>query len=377
MKDFKAGKYQNQGYYKSFEPNLINRVWNIDNLEVVSLLSKADRAIGKLDMFAQYVPNLELFIQMHVLKEATKSSKIEGTQTNFEDALLTKDQISLDKRDDWEEVQNYVSALKYATQRLTELPLSARLIKEIHRELMKGVRGEHKQPGEFRISQNWIGGASINDAIFVPPTHLSIAELIGDIEKFIHNESLLIPDLIKIAIIHYQFETIHPFLDGNGRIGRLLIPLYLIEKGLIKEPVLYLSDFLERNRLLYYDNLMRVRQKNDISHWLKFMLTGIIQTAENGVKTFDKILKLKKDTEYKISSLGRKSANALKLVNQLYQNPFTNYQKVMEITGLSHVSAYSLIDHFEKLNILQETTGDLRGKEYVFDEYLKIFISEY
>jgi Fic family protein len=374
MKNFKAGTFQNQGYYKSFEPFQLNRAWQFDDLEVLNLLSKADRAIGKLDMFAQYVPNLELFIKMHELKEATKSSKIEGTQTNMEDALLEKSQIPVERRDDWEEVQNYVQALKYAITKLKELPLSSRLIKEIHKLLMQGVRGEHKQPGEFRISQNWIGGATINDAAFVPPIHLNVIELMGDIEKFIHNENLLIPDLIKIAIIHYQFETIHPFLDGNGRIGRLLIPLYLIEKGLLKEPVLYISDFLEKNRSLYYDNLTRVREKNDLKQWLKFMLTGIIITAENGVKTFDKILKLKNETEQKISTLGRKSANGLKLINHLYQNPFTDYQKVMVATGLSHVSAYSLIEQFEKMGILIETTGDQRSKVYVFDAYLKIFI---
>jgi Fic family protein len=376
MKNFKAGRYQSQGYYKSFEPSPINRAWLIDDPEVLCLLSKADRAIGKLDMFAQYVPNLELFIQMHELKEATKSSKIEGTQTNIEDALQDIDQIPPERRNDWEEVQNYVTALKYATKKLANLPLSGRLIKEIHQQLMQGVRGEHKQPGEFRVSQNWIGGATINDATFVPPMHLSVIELISDIEKFIHNESLLLPDLLKVAIIHYQFETIHPFLDGNGRIGRLLIPLYLIEKGLIKEPVLYISDFLEKNRSLYYDNLTRVREKNDIKQWLKFMLIGIIETAEKGVNTFDKILKLKNKTEQKVSTLGRKTANALKLVNHLYQNPFTNYQKVMEITGVSHVSAYSLIEQFERLGILIETTGDQRGKSYVFNEYLKLFLND-
>lgn len=376
MKNFKAGYYQKQGYYKSFEPNPINREWHIDDLEVQNLLSQADRAIGKLDMYAQYVPNIELFIQMHVVKEATKSSKIEGTQTNIEEALLDKDEVPLDKRDDWEEVQNYIEALRYAAERLKDLPFSSRLIKEIHKVLLQGVRGEYKQPGEFRQSQNWIGGASINDAIFVPPIHLSVPELISDIEKFVHNEELLLPDLIKIAIIHYQFETIHPFLDGNGRIGRLMIPLYLIEKNILKAPILYLSDFFERNRSLYYDNLMRVREKNDMRQWLKFMLTGIIQTANKGVKTFDSILQLQKQTENSISKLGSKSANAIKVINHLYQKPYINYQKVMSITGISHVSAYKMIEQLESLGILKEIHGVQRGKEYVFAEYLDIFIKE-
>lgn len=376
MKNFKAGYYQKQGYYKSFEPNPINREWHIDDLEVQNLLSQADRAIGKLDMYAQYIPNIELFIQMHVVKEATKSSRIEGTQTNIEEALLDKEEVPLDKRDDWEEVQNYIEALRYAVNRLKDLPFSSRLIKEIHNVLLQGVRGEHKQPGEFRQSQNWIGGATINDAIFVPPIHLSVPELMSDIEKFVHNEELLLPDLIKIAIIHYQFETIHPFLDGNGRIGRLMIPLYLIEKNILKAPILYLSDFFERNRSLYYDNLMRVREKDDIRQWFKFMLTGIIQTANKGVKTFDNILQLQKQTESNISKLGSKSANAIKIINYLYQKPFINYQKVMTITGVSHVSAYKMIEELEKLGILREINGVQRGKEYVFGEYLDIFIKD-
>lgn len=376
MKKFKAGYYQKQDYYKSFEPNPINREWHIDDLEVQNLLSQADRAIGKLDMYAQYIPNIELFIQMHVVKEATKSSRIEGTQTNIEEALLDKEEVPLDKRDDWEEVQNYIEALRYAVNRLKDLPFSSRLIKEIHKVLLQGVRGEHKQPGEFRQSQNWIGGATINDAIFVPPIHLSVPELMSDIEKFVHNEGLLLPDLIKIAIIHYQFETLHPFLDGNGRIGRLMIPLYLIEKNILKAPILYISDFFERNRILYYDNLMRVREKGDIRQWFKFMLTGIIQTANKGVMTFDAILQLQKQTESNISKLGSKSANAIKIINYLYQKPFINYQKVIAITGISHVSAYKMIEELEKLGILREINGVQRGKEYVFGEYLDIFIND-
>lgn len=261
MKHFKAGNYVSQGSYKSFQPSLINRQWELDSMEVLKLLSQADRELGRLDMYSNYIPNIDLFISMHVLKEATQSSKIEGTQTNMEEALLDREDIPLDKRDDWEEVQNYIKAMESAIIALEKLPFSSRLIRETHKVLLQGVRGEKKQPGDFRKSQNWIGGATINDALFIPPVHTSVPELMSDIEKFIHNEEIFFPELLKIALVHYQFETIHPFLDGNGRVGRLLIPLYLVSIGILKKPILYLSDFMETHRKLYYDNLMNVREK--------------------------------------------------------------------------------------------------------------------
>ncbi|HUM89252.1 MAG TPA: Fic/DOC family N-terminal domain-containing protein, partial [Prolixibacteraceae bacterium] len=257
MEKFSAGKYINQGYYKSFQPEMLFRKWNFNDMAMLNLLSKADRQLGRLDMYSEYV-NIDLFIQMHIAKEATQSSRIEGTQTNIEEAFLSKDEIATEKRNDWEEVQNYISAMNEAVKLLHKLPFSSRLIKQTHKVLLQGVRGEYKLPGEFRTSQNWIGGASINDATFIPPVQNSIPDLISDLEKFANDESLNIPDLIKIAIIHYQFETIHPFLDGNGRVGRLLITLYLVDKGILKQPILYLSDYFERHRSLYYDNLTRV-----------------------------------------------------------------------------------------------------------------------
>lgn len=373
MKDFKSGKYINQGYYKSFQPDFVDRQWHVDNMEIMQLLSQADRELGRLDMYSNYIPNIELFISMHVLKEATQSSKIEGTQTNIEEALLDKEDVPLDKRDDWEEVQNYINAMNAAIKALDQLPFSSRLIRETHRVLMQGVRGSKKQPGEFRSSQNWIGGASINDAIFVPPVHTSIQELMADIEKFVHDDNKYFPELLKIGIVHYQFETIHPFLDGNGRVGRLMIPLYLVSKGILRKPILYLSDFLERNRTLYYDNLMRAREKNDIDQWLKFFLVGIIETAKNGIETFDNILGLQKQVEEKIQTLGSRAANAQKVVNQLYHRPIVNAEKVAGIAEISLPSAYLLIRELERLEIIKEITGGQRKKVYLFEDYLKIF----
>ncbi|NOU61068.1 Fic family protein [Marinifilum caeruleilacunae] len=373
MKDFKAGHIINQGTYKSFEPELINREWHVDDMEIVSLLDKANRHLGRLDMFSEYIPNIDLFISMHVLKEATQSSKIEGTQTNIEEALLDKEDVNIEKRDDWEEVQNYISALNEAVSSLHTLPFSSRLIKETHKTLLKGVRGKHKLPGSFRTSQNWIGGASINDAIFVPPVHTSINDLMGDLENFAHNTDFYFPDLLKIALIHYQFETIHPFLDGNGRVGRLLITLYLVEKGILKRPILYLSDFFERNRTLYYDNLSRVREKDDITQWFKFFLVGMIETTQNGIETFDRILKLKNEVDSKIQSLGNRSKNAFKLMDTLYRKPLVAASKVAEITETSDATGYSLVKSMVQLGILKEITGGKRKKIYAFSEYLDLF----
>lgn len=373
MKDFKSGNYINQGYYKSFQPNFIDRQWHVSNMEIMQLLSQADRELGRLDMYSNYILNIELFISMHVLKEATQSSKIEGTQTDIEEALLDKEDVPLDKRDDWEEVQNYINAMDVAVKALDQLPFSSRLIRETHKVLMQGVRGSKKQPGEFRSSQNWIGGASINDAIFVPPIHTSIQELMADIEKFVHDDSKYLPELLKIGIVHYQFETIHPFLDGNGRVGRLMIPLYLVSKEILRKPILYLSDFLERNRTHYYDNLMRARERNDIDQWLKFFLVGIIETAKNGIATFDNILGLQKQVEGKVQTLGSRAAKAQKVINQLYHKPMVNAEKVAGIAEISLPSAYLLIKELERLEILKEITRGQRKKVYVFDDYLRIF----
>lgn len=375
MKDFKAGKYISQGYFKSFQPNYISKQWHIDNMEIIQLLSKADRQLGRLDMYSEYV-NIDMFIQMHIAKEATQSSKIEGTQTNIEEAFLSKKEIGTEKRGDWEEVQNYILAMKEAVELLHELPFSSRLIRQTHRVLLQGVRGEHKQPGIYRTSQNWIGGASIDDAIFVPPVHTTINDLISDLEKFANDQLNPLPDLIKAAIIHYQFETIHPFLDGNGRVGRLLITLYFVSTGILKSPILYLSDFFERHRNLYYDNLMRVRTHNDMDQWIKFFLTGITETAQKGVTTFNEILQLQKKLEGDIKELGTRSGDAYKVIEQLYQKPVINAQSVSQIIEKSMATAYKLITELEKRNVLKEITGGERDRIYVFEEYIKLFQNE-
>ncbi|MDR2791842.1 MAG: Fic family protein [Tannerellaceae bacterium] len=372
MKKFRAGTFVNQGYYKAFIPNKIYRQWQVEDMEIIKLLSRADYLLGMLDTYSNRV-NINRYLDMHIAKEATQSSRIEGTQTNMEEAFMKKEDVSSEKRDDWEELQNYIQAMNEAVRLLDKLPFSSRLIKSTHRTLLQGVRGEHKSPGEYRLSQNWLGGATINDAKFVPPPCTAIGDLMSDLEKFANDDDIQLPDLLKIALIHYQFETIHPFLDGNGRVGRLLITLYLVSKGLLGKPTLYLSDFFERNRDRYYEHLTLVREQGDINQWLKFFLTGVIETAGKGVDTVKAISQLKEDVDKRLITLGRRSMDAGRIVERLYDNPIINATEVEQLTGKSKVTSYKLIADLERLGILKPVTGKSRNKLYAFREYIDLF----
>jgi Fic family protein len=375
IKKFIAGSFINQPTgYKSFLPEMINHGFTWDEPSINILLEKATLQLGALNSFSQFVPDISLFIRMHVIKEATTSSRIEGTQTKIEDALVKKNEITPGKRDDWQEVSNYIKAMNHAIQRMEKLPLSSRLLRESHKILMDNVRGEHKLPGEFRSSQNWIGGASINDAVFVPPPSHEVNSLMGDLENFIHSEEVAVPHLIKIAIAHYQFETIHPFLDGNGRIGRLMITLYLISNKIIEKPILYLSDFFEKHKSLYYDNLTSVRTRNDLTQWIKFFLEAVNQTSEIAARSLKQIMQLRHDCQgSRIIRLGKKVPNAKKLLDHLFTQPVLNAQDVAELLDISQVSAYKIIGDFINAGILNETTGFKRNRYFVFKEYLDIF----
>lgn len=373
LKDFKAGELKQEYQYKSFLPHKINHTFTWDDPQINTMLENATMALGELNAFTMIVPNVDMFIQMHITKEANTSSKIEGTKTEIDEVLIAKEQIDPEKRDDWQEVRNYIDAMNGAIEELEVLPVSNRLIKNIHAILLNSVRGESKQPGEFRKSQNWIGGSSLATAYFIPPHHDEVSDLMDDLEIFLHNEDIFVPHLIKIAIAHYQFETIHPFLDGNGRIGRLLITLYLVSNGLLKKPSLYLSDFIEKNKSAYYEALTRVRTHNDLIHWIKFFLEAVISTANSGVNTFQNILSLKQEMDSVIVGFGKKAHNASKLIEFLYKKPIISISDIIEPLDVSKQTATLLVKEFEEKGILIEITGYERNKLFAFDKYLTIY----
>lgn len=381
MKHYKAGQLRSaKGVfmgenvaYAYFLPSLINREFDIKNRKILLYLEEANRLLGELNAYGALIPDVDFFIQMHVVSEAVSSSKIEGTKTGMDDALLSEEEIDPEKRDDWREVANYIRAMNEAIANLKQLPVSVRLITETHKMLLSGVRGEHKLPGEIRRSQNWIGGASVNTSHFIPPHHHELPELLSDWEKFWHNENIQLPVLIKSAIGHYQFETIHPFLDGNGRIGRLLISLQLIERGFLKYPVLYISDFFETHRQAYYDSLDRVRTNDALEQWILFFLEGVIETAKKSQKTFKNILALREIYEKKIGTLGKKVPNGKKLLARLFSDPIMSVKGVEQVLDVQYKTANNLIEDFVQLGILREKTGFSRNRLFMMEDYIKLF----
>ena len=373
IENFKSGSYKEQYQYKSFSPTPINTTFTWEDAKINVLLEEAIRLLGELNAFTRIIPEVDIFIQMHITKEANTSSKIEGTKTEIDEILLDKEFLEPEKKDDWQEVRNYIDAINFAIKKLETLPLCNRLIKQTHNILLQSVRGEKKIPGEYRKSQNWIGGTNLNNAYFIPPHHNEVVDLMGDLESFLNNDNLLVPHLIKIAIAHYQFETIHPFLDGNGRVGRLLITLYLVGNKILDKPSLYLSDFIEKNKTLYYDKLTFVREKNDLKGWIEFFLEAIIETSKSSIDSFKQILNLKNKMETKILTFGKKAQNAKSLIDFLYKQPLISVNDIVKSLDISKPTANNLIKDFEHKNILKEITGNQRNKIYIFDEYITIY----
>ncbi len=375
--EFKSWVYKQQYKYKSFFPEKINQKFSWNNPKINLLLEKANLELWKLEGFSKFIPDINFFVCMHISKEAIQSNKIEWIKAKIDD-LHTKDISYKTPKEAYDliEVQNYIKALNLWIEQLEELPLSFRLFNNIHKELLSWIKCcNHKNPWEIRKSQNWIWGSSLQDAFFIPPHQDDLSDLITDFEKFLHNDNIEVPELIKIAIAHYQFETIHPYLDWNWRVWRLMIILYLIEKNIITSPILYISDFLEKNRWSYYDALTIAREQNNIEYFIIFILNWIIETCKNWIQTLEKVLELKEKSEKKLISFERRIEKAQIILNYLYSNPVVNYKDIMNVLNISSpTTANKFLDDFIKVWILeQKDLENKRNKEYIFEDYLSLF----
>ena len=374
----RAGTYQNQATgYRAFIPAPLppDPPIAMDD-ELQTLLSAADRALGRLDGSIQTLPDSDLFVLMYVRKEAVLSSQIEGTQSSLNDLLRAEARIyDPDRPTDVREVSNYVAALNYGLERLSELPISVRLVRDIHEYLLKGVRGAHLQPGELRKSQNWIGpsGATLNEATFVPPPPHEVPKALGDLEHFMHAKDSM-PALTRIGLTHAQFETIHPFLDGNGRVGRLLITFMLCEQGTLQSPVLYLSHYFKANRDEYYEHLQNIRNEGAWEAWLKFFLRGVVDVSQEATQTARAIVNLREtDRDKIIHELGRVAGNALKVHELLFRFPLVSVNPVADMLEVSFTSANRLVERLVDIGVLAEATGNARNRVFQYQNYINIF----
>ena len=380
MRNNRAGYYRSnltgEAKYQSFVPSPLppNPMFLMDN-ELINELIKAHRLIGVLEGKASKIPNIELFVAMYVRKEALMSSQIEGIQATLEDILDPT--IDTNNNRDVEDVVNYIRAMNTAVRLLGKLPICSRLIRHVHRVLLSGKRGEEKEPGEFRHSQNWIGSSSstINTAVYVPPNVEDMVEAMSDLEKYINDENDDTDVLIKAGLLHYQFETIHPFLDGNGRIGRMLIVLYLMSRGILTTPALYVSYFMKKNRLEYYDRMGEVRRSGDYEQWIKFFLRAVSESAENAVSTIDKLTNLRERITESIKGLGRRAKRSMKLLAYLEGHPVLEISQTARDVQMSVNTVNSAVMDFCNLGILECVDTRKRNRVYYYREYLEILRS--
>jgi len=344
--------------------------------EMLTLVSAADRALGRLDGSISALPDPDLFVLMYVRKEAVLSSQIEGTQSSLNDLLEAEAKILSPRRPaDVGEVINYVGAMNYGLDRLKKLPVSVRLIREIHEKLLAGVRGRNRQPGELRTSQNWIGpsGCTLSEATFIPPPPGEVPQALSDLESFVHAEDPM-PPLLKIGLVHAQFETVHPFLDGNGRVGRLLITFLLCERNILQTPVLYISHYFKRHRGKYYEMLQGTRGQGDWESWLKFFLTAVAEVSREASDTARRIVVLReRDRQKVMDSFGRAAGNGLKVLERLYSLPLVSVNQMAKTAGVSFPAASRLKDRFVEQGILEELTGRARNRRFRYSEYINLF----
>ena len=377
VETFKSGSYRNNGDFKSFLPSPVNDVWNWSSPEISSLLSEADREIGALSTYSEFIPDLDIYIRMHIRVEANKSNRIEGTRTSIVEDMLPQENLGPEKRDDVQEIENYIKAMDYGVKRILDddFPFSSRFLRELHQILMQGVRGEHKTPGEFRRSQNFIGGSKPSDAAYVPPSVADLDAAMEDFDKFA-NRCDNLPVLIRLAIMHYQFETIHPFLDGNGRIGRLMIPMYLLSKGILRKPCFYISDYFERHRSEYYAALQNTRELNDMKRWLCFFLRASIDTARKAKNTFNNVLHLV--DEYNAYIAGKRNMHIVisSVIRAMYSRPVASVSVLSDMTGAGIANINSAVNTLVRDGILQEITGGKRNRVFMLRKYMHIFSAE-
>ena len=372
---FKSGYYDNCGDYKAFHPSEICTTWTWSDSRLNYLLSEANKELGGLNTYSELIEDIDIYILMHLQVEANKSNKIEGTKTSVEDDLMDLEDVVPEKRDDVHEIQNYVRAMNYGVSRITvdDFPFTTRLIRELHAILLDGVRGEHKTPGEFRTSQNFIGGSRPSNAFYVPPAVNALSGLLSDFDKFV-NANDNIPALIKTAIIHYQFETIHPFLDGNGRIGRLIVPLYLLAKGDLTKPCFYISDYFERNRVEYYNRLQSARVNDDLLGWICFFMEATIETARSAKMKFKGAVNQRNIyNEYLIGKPGGSTASLQKIIAVMYKKPVINARSLSDLTGLSAPTVNKCLQILIDDGILTEVTGNKRNRVFALYDYINVF----
>ena len=372
----RSGRYEPQAQgYRAFIPAPLPPNPPLDlTAEMTSLLAEANQALGRLDGATQILPDQDLFVWMYMRKEAVFSSQIEGTQSSLDDLLAAEANVLRPRRpDDVDEVMNYVAAMDHGLARLEALPVSTRLVREVHERLLAGRRGAERQPGLIRASQNWIGGPSPSEAAFVPPPHQVVPEALSDLERFIHaGDDLSL--LVRIGLIHAQFETIHPFLDGNGRVGRLLITLLLCERGALQRPVLYLSHYLRQYRSEYYDALQAVRDRGAWENWIMFFLRAVEAVAREATATAREIVGLReRHRDLLVSELGRGTGTGLRLIEHLYRRPFITVPEAEELLGVTYQAANNLVTRLESLDVLEEVTGQVRHRVFRYSEYANLF----
>lgn len=373
---YKSGSYRNQGDFKSFIPSPICDDWQWSDRRMNRLLAEANKELGALNTYSELVPDIDTYIRMHIQVEANKSNRIEGTNTSIEDDMMNIEDVDPERRDDAQEVGNYINAMNHGIHRIVDdgFPFTTRLMREMHEILMQGVRGEHKTPGEFRTSQNFIGGTMPSDAVYVPPAVVDMHEALSDFDRFMNREDDL-PTLVGVAMIHYQFETIHPFLDGNGRIGRLTIPLILLAKKELTKPCFYISNYFEQHRTEYYDALQNVRIKNDMLGWICFFLEASIQTAKDAKRKFSNAIALvAQNRDYALSKRGT-GESVHQVIQAMYQKPVATIADIADLTELSAPTVTSVMRVLMQDELVREITGGKRNRVFSFVRYLDIFRS--